>query len=130
MAAQTIEMPAANGADDLYPIALLIDELKDENVQFRLNSMQRLETIGAYKFVVLHFRQGVCGLARSMVTRAHFRRGGERTDWRVRARWSASRRTYRSCSAGTRAMWSRFETPEQHLAAPLMRFTQSPTEIY
>ena len=46
MAAQTVEMPAANGADDLYPIALLIDELKDENVQFRLNSMQRLETIG------------------------------------------------------------------------------------
>ena len=46
MAAKQIEMPSANGADDLYPIALLIDELKDENVQFRLNSMQRLETIG------------------------------------------------------------------------------------
>eukprot|EP00054_Salpingoeca_dolichothecata_P012208 m.67806 g.67806 ORF g.67806 m.67806 type:complete len:581 (-) comp19837_c1_seq1:140-1882(-) len=31
--------------DELYPIAVLIDELKDEDVQIRLNSVRRLSTI-------------------------------------------------------------------------------------
>ena len=35
------------GADDLYPIAVLIDELKHEDVNVRLNSMGRLGDIGA-----------------------------------------------------------------------------------
>jgi len=34
--------------DDLYPIAILIDELKHDDVQCRLNSMRRLDTIGMY----------------------------------------------------------------------------------
>lgn len=37
----------AQDADDLYPIAVLIDELKHEDVNVRLNSMQRLGDIGA-----------------------------------------------------------------------------------
>jgi hypothetical protein len=32
--------------EDLYPIAILIDELKHEDVQCRLNSMRKLDTIG------------------------------------------------------------------------------------
>jgi hypothetical protein len=32
--------------EDLYPIAILIDELKHDDVQCRLNSMRRLDTIG------------------------------------------------------------------------------------
>ncbi len=36
----------ADGSDgDLYPIAVLIDELKHEDMHLRLNSMQRLTTI-------------------------------------------------------------------------------------
>merc|ERR1711865_19074 len=31
--------------DDLYPIAILIDELKNEDIQLRLNSIKRLGTI-------------------------------------------------------------------------------------
>lgn len=31
--------------DDLYPIAVLIDELKNEDVQARLNSISRITTI-------------------------------------------------------------------------------------
>ncbi len=37
---------AADG--DLYPIAILIDELKHDDPQFRLNSVKRLDTIGAW----------------------------------------------------------------------------------
>ena len=37
----------AQDADDLYPIAVLIDELKNENVQLRLNSIRRLTTIAS-----------------------------------------------------------------------------------
>jgi hypothetical protein len=33
-------------AASLYPIAILIDELKHEDPQFRLNSMRRIATIG------------------------------------------------------------------------------------
>jgi len=33
--------------DDLYPIAILIDELKHEDVQCRLNSVRRLPAIAA-----------------------------------------------------------------------------------
>ena len=32
--------------DDSYPISVLIDELKNEDVQLRLNSIKRLNTIG------------------------------------------------------------------------------------
>jgi serine/threonine-protein phosphatase 2A regulatory subunit A len=32
--------------DDTYPISVLIDELKNEDVQLRLNSIKRLNTIG------------------------------------------------------------------------------------
>jgi serine/threonine-protein phosphatase 2A regulatory subunit A len=35
--------------EDLYPIAILIDELKHDDVQCRLNSMRRLDTIGEEK---------------------------------------------------------------------------------
>jgi len=35
----------ANENDDLYPIAILIDELKNEDIQLRLNSIKRLGTI-------------------------------------------------------------------------------------
>ena len=34
---------AAN--DSLYPVAILIDELKNEDIQLRLNSIRRLSTI-------------------------------------------------------------------------------------
>lgn len=32
--------------NNLYPIAVLIDELKNEDVQLRLKSMKRLDVIG------------------------------------------------------------------------------------
>ena len=31
--------------DSLYPVAVLIDELKNEDIQLRLNSIRRLSTI-------------------------------------------------------------------------------------
>ncbi|KNC77214.1 hypothetical protein SARC_10322, partial [Sphaeroforma arctica JP610] len=34
-----------SNSDDLYPIAVLIDELKNEDVQARLESISRLTTI-------------------------------------------------------------------------------------
>ena len=37
--------PEANGDDALYPIAVLIEELKHEDVQLRLNAIRRLSTI-------------------------------------------------------------------------------------
>nr|CAD2152923.1 unnamed protein product [Meloidogyne enterolobii] len=33
------------GEDSLYPIAVLIDELRNEDVQLRLNSIRKLSTI-------------------------------------------------------------------------------------
>ena len=37
---------AAEGEDDaLYPIQILIDELKNEDIQLRLNSIRKLNTI-------------------------------------------------------------------------------------
>lgn len=36
---------AAAGGDDLFPIAVLIDELRNEDVQLQLNSMNKLSTI-------------------------------------------------------------------------------------
>ncbi|ELW48894.1 Serine/threonine-protein phosphatase 2A 65 kDa regulatory subunit A alpha isoform [Tupaia chinensis] len=38
-------MAAAEGGDSLYPIAVLIDELRNEDVQLRLNSIKKLSTI-------------------------------------------------------------------------------------
>jgi serine/threonine-protein phosphatase 2A regulatory subunit A len=32
-------------SEDLYPIAILIDELKHEDVQCRLNSMRKIDSI-------------------------------------------------------------------------------------
>ncbi|KAI2562744.1 PPP2R1B isoform 7 [Pan troglodytes] len=34
-----------DGDDSLYPIAVLIDELRNEDVQLRLNSIKKLSTI-------------------------------------------------------------------------------------
>jgi serine/threonine-protein phosphatase 2A regulatory subunit A len=34
-----------SGSDDLYPIAVLMDELKSEDVQLRLNAIHRVSTI-------------------------------------------------------------------------------------
>ena len=36
---------ANEGDDSLYPIAVLIDELRNEDVQLRLNSIKKLSTI-------------------------------------------------------------------------------------
>jgi hypothetical protein len=36
---------AEGGEDSLTPIAILIDELKNEDIQLRLNSVRRLNTI-------------------------------------------------------------------------------------
>ena len=38
-------MAAEAGDDSLYPIAVLIDELRNEDVQLRLNSIKKLSTI-------------------------------------------------------------------------------------
>uniref|UniRef100_A0AAR2K1E8 Phosphatase PP2A regulatory subunit A/Splicing factor 3B subunit 1-like HEAT repeat domain-containing protein n=1 Tax=Pygocentrus nattereri TaxID=42514 RepID=A0AAR2K1E8_PYGNA len=38
-------MAGADGDDSLYPIAVLIDELRNEDVQLRLNSIKKLSTI-------------------------------------------------------------------------------------
>uniref|UniRef100_A0A672QF86 Serine/threonine-protein phosphatase 2A 65 kDa regulatory subunit A beta isoform n=1 Tax=Sinocyclocheilus grahami TaxID=75366 RepID=A0A672QF86_SINGR len=38
-------MAGAEGDDSLYPIAVLIDELRNEDVQLRLNSIKKLSTI-------------------------------------------------------------------------------------
>ena len=35
----------SGGDDSLYPIAVLIDELRNEDVQLRLNSIKKLSTI-------------------------------------------------------------------------------------
>jgi serine/threonine-protein phosphatase 2A regulatory subunit A len=35
----------AQGQDELYPIAILMDELKSEDVQLRLNAIHRVSTI-------------------------------------------------------------------------------------
>lgn len=41
-------LTARGDADDsLYPIAILVDELKHEDVQLRLNSMRKIHIIGA-----------------------------------------------------------------------------------
>ena len=37
---------AAVGDSDLYPIAVLIDELKHEDMSVRLNAMKSVKTIG------------------------------------------------------------------------------------
>uniref|UniRef100_A0A673IJJ8 Serine/threonine-protein phosphatase 2A 65 kDa regulatory subunit A beta isoform-like n=1 Tax=Sinocyclocheilus rhinocerous TaxID=307959 RepID=A0A673IJJ8_9TELE len=39
------KMAGAEGDDSLYPIAVLIDELRNEDVQLRLNSIKKLSTI-------------------------------------------------------------------------------------
>lgn len=38
-------MPQAEADASLYPVAILIDELKNEDIQLRLNSIRRLSTI-------------------------------------------------------------------------------------
>ncbi|KAA8911270.1 hypothetical protein TRICI_003850 [Trichomonascus ciferrii] len=43
--ADTIVDPQHPKADELYPLALLIDELKHDDVTYRLNAMRRLSTI-------------------------------------------------------------------------------------
>ncbi len=40
-----VDAATANTEDALYPIAILIDELKHEEVQLRLNAIRRLSTI-------------------------------------------------------------------------------------
>uniref|UniRef100_A0A8C5PE80 Protein phosphatase 2 scaffold subunit Abeta n=2 Tax=Leptobrachium leishanense TaxID=445787 RepID=A0A8C5PE80_9ANUR len=40
-----VNMAGADGDDSLYPIAVLIDELRNEDVQLRLNSIKKLSTI-------------------------------------------------------------------------------------
>lgn len=47
MAAATANQPPTHeeGEDSLYPIAVLIDELRNEDVQLRLNSIRKLSTI-------------------------------------------------------------------------------------
>lgn len=37
--------------DSLYPIAILVDELKHEDVQLRLNSMRKIHIIGACRIL-------------------------------------------------------------------------------
>ena len=39
------ESAVASGDESLYPIAVLIDELRNEDVQLRLNSIKKLSTI-------------------------------------------------------------------------------------
>ena len=39
------ETAVASGDESLYPIAVLIDELRNEDVQLRLNSIKKLSTI-------------------------------------------------------------------------------------
>lgn len=38
-------MVLASEGEELYPIGILIDELKNEDIQLRLNSIRRLGTI-------------------------------------------------------------------------------------
>ena len=44
-AASSAASAASSSDDSLYPIAVLIDELRNEDVQLRLNSIQKLSTI-------------------------------------------------------------------------------------
>lgn len=64
-----LHFAAAGGAGetDLYPIAILIDELKHDDPQFRLNSVRRLDSIGgllacrfATRGVFVHARCLLC----------------------------------------------------------------------
>ena len=51
---------AADGSDDsLYPIAVLIDELRNEDVQLRLNSIKKLSTIALALGVSIYFKQPI-----------------------------------------------------------------------
>ena len=43
----TCACQAQEGDTSLYPVAILIDELKNEDIQLRLNSIRRLSTIAA-----------------------------------------------------------------------------------
>ena len=43
--ASTPPQQQEEGEDNLYPIAVLIDELRNEDVQLRLNSIRKLPTI-------------------------------------------------------------------------------------
>ena len=45
---------SGDAAESLYPIAVLIDELKHEDVMLRLNSIRRLSTIGAQPCPFIH----------------------------------------------------------------------------
>ena len=45
---------ATGSSEGLYPIAVLIDELKHDDVLLRLNSIRRLSTIGKLKTKILH----------------------------------------------------------------------------
>ena len=40
--------------DDLFDVAILIDELRHEEVQYRMNSMQKLTVIGKQCSIELH----------------------------------------------------------------------------
>lgn len=50
LGSKTAKAPAGGASDEtgedaLYPIAVLIDELRNEDVQLRLNSIKKLSTI-------------------------------------------------------------------------------------
>ena len=53
--------------DALYPVAILIDELKNEDIQLRLNSIRRLSTIAhalgpqRTREELIPFLNGACG---------------------------------------------------------------------
>ena len=70
--------------DSLYPVAILIDELKNEDIQLRLNSIRRLSTIAVALGVertrdeLIPFLNGACAAAAAAAHRARRARAAPR----------------------------------------------------
>ena len=82
-----------NQNDELYPIAVLIDELKNDDVQLRLNAIRRLSTIalalGADRTreELIPFLDGRCSHARAdAVARGQRADGALQSPLRTRTR--------------------------------------------
>ena len=60
----------ADKQDSLYPVAVLIDELKNEDIQLRLNSIRRLSTIAV-----------ALGAERTRNELIHFLNGASTPEW-------------------------------------------------
>ena len=57
-----------SGEADLYPIAVLIDELKHEDKNIRLRSMNAIQTIGKYSLREGRTKHGISGIETTSIS--------------------------------------------------------------